>query len=427
MKGEKVCCIIGLGYVGLPLAYLCIKKGYKVSGYDVDKEKISLINHNKIPIKDFTIEKSFGKYLKKLKATSNPKIIKEADIVVVCVPTPVDSNHNPNLKALKNAVNIISKNLTKGKLIIIESTIYPGVMEEIVKPELEKTGFVEGKDFYLSHCPERIDPGNKKWDIESIARVFGSFSKKGEQLTEKFYRSILKSKIKKTSSIKVAEAIKIVENIFRDVNIALVNELARSFEKLDIDVLETIEGAATKPFAFMPHYPGCGVGGHCIPVDPYYLIDKSKKVGFEHRFLSLARSINNNMPMHTINRCIEGLNEVKKSIKGTKIAVLGVSYKKDIDDIRNSPSFKIIKELKKHGAEILVYDPHYTEKNTYNNINKTFEKAECVVVVTDHTEFKELNYDIFKENNIRVIVDGRNIFDKRKITRMGIIYKGIGR
>ena len=229
----KKVCIVGLGYVGLPLAYLCIKKGYDVIGYDVDGKKISLINKGLVPIKDETISKKFKKYLKQMKATSKPNVIKASEIIIVCVPTPVDDNHNPDLSPLKNAVKTISENLSKEKLIIIESTIYPGVMEEIVQPILEESGLVAGKDFYLSHCPERIDPGNKSWDIESINRVFGSFSEKGAKNTEEFYKSILESKITRTSNIKVAEAIKIIENTFRDVNIALVNELAKSFEKLD--------------------------------------------------------------------------------------------------------------------------------------------------------------------------------------------------
>jgi len=426
MKGKKVC-IIGLGYVGLPLAYLCIKKGYDVTGFDIDNNKIAIVNKGKLPIKDDAVDKKYGKYLKKLKATNNPKIINDSDIVVVCVPTPVDENHNPDLKPLKGAVKTISENLTKDKLVIIESTIYPGTMKEIVKPELEKSGLIAGKDFQLSHCPERIDPGNKKWDIESINRVFGSFSDKGAKITEEFYRSILDGKLKKTSDVKVAEAIKIVENTFRDVNIALVNELAKSFEKLDIDIVETINGAATKPFAFMPHYPGCGVGGHCIPVDPYYLIDKGKQVGFEHNFLALARSINNNMPKHTVKRCVEGLNEVNKSIKGTKIAILGLAYKKNVDDIRNSPSFDIIKELKKLKADLLIYDPYYTEKNTDKDLDTVLKKADCLIIITDHDEFKKIDYKKFRDNKIKVIVDGRNIFDKNKIRNLGIVYKGIGR
>jgi len=428
MNKDKKICIVGLGYVGLPLAYLCIKKGYKVTGYDIDDKKISIINEGKNPIKDQMIDERYSKYYPKLKATSNPSIIKESDIIVVCVPTPVDEKNNPDLKPLEDATVTIGKNLSREKLVIIESTIYPGVMEDIVKPILEReSGLTAGEDFYLSHCPERIDPGNKNWDVETIPRVFGSFSEKGAVETERFYRSIIKSDVKKMSSVRVAEATKIVENTFRDVNIAFVNELAKCFERLDIDVVETIQGAATKPFAFLAHYPGCGVGGHCIPVDPYYLIDKGKKAGFEHEFLSLARSINNSMPKHTVFRCIEGLNEIKKSVRGTKIGILGLTYKRDIDDIRNSPSFEIIKELKKLGAELFIFDPYYTRMNTFNSLNMVLKNVECIIIVTDHKEFRELDYNVFKENNIKVIIDGRNMLDKNKIREMGIIYKGIGR
>jgi len=365
---KKIICIVGLGYVGLPLSYLCLEKGLKVYGLDVDKEKILAINRGEPPIQD----QSFIKYLKKskdkLEATTDPEIIKKSDIVIVCVPTPVDDNNYPDLGPLKSAVKTVSKHIREGQLVIIESTMNPGVTNEVVKTLLEKSGLKAGKDFYLSHCPERIDPGNKKWTIKNIPRVFGSISQKGADRTKEFYQSILEAEVTRVSNIETAEAIKVVENTFRDVNIALVNELAKSFDIMGINIVEVIKGAATKPYAFMPHYPGCGVGGHCIPVDPYYLIERGKKEGFEHSFLSLARSINNSMPSYTIERVVEGLNEIKKSVKGINIAVLGLAYKSEIDDMRGSPAIEIIDGLKKMGANITIYDPYILEKSTVQNL-----------------------------------------------------------
>ncbi|GAG58958.1 unnamed protein product [marine sediment metagenome] len=312
------------------------------------------------------------------------------------------------------------------QIVIIESTVAPRTCREIAKPILEQSGFKIGKDIYLAHCPERIDPENKKWTIEKISRVIGAISNKGLEKATIFYESIIDAPIIKLSSIEAAEAIKIVENTFRDINIAFVNELAKSFDKLEIDVLEVIEGASTKPFAFMPHYPGCGVGGHCISIDPYYLIEKAKSKGFEHRFLELARSINKSMPEYTILRTIEGLNEIGRSIKNTKITVLGISYKPNIDDMRESPSFEIISKLKKMGAELKIYDPYLKELSTVNSLEDAL-CSECIVLITAHNEFIKMNIEKLKQKGIKVIIDGRNCLDKNKIKNNGIIYKGIGR
>ncbi len=315
MKKNNVS-IIGLGYVGLTLALLASKKGYGVSGVDIDENRVELINYGKSPIEDEYILNNM-KY--KINATTDFSVTNKSEIIIVCAQTPIEKNNIPNLKLLESALNSISKNLNSGQLVIIESTVAPGTCRDIVKPILEQSGFRIGKDIFLGHCPERIDPGNKKWTIEKIPRVIGALSIKGLKKATIFYESIIDAPIKKLSSIEAAEATKIVENAFRDINIAFVNELAKSFDKLEIDVIEVIEAASTKPFAFMPHYPGSRVGGHCISIDPYYLIEKSKSEGFEHKFLELARSINKSMPEYTIQRIIEGLNEVGRCIKDTKI------------------------------------------------------------------------------------------------------------
>ncbi len=422
MKKNNVS-IIGLGHVGLTLSVLVSKRGYKVSGIDVDENKVKLINSGKSPIKDKYILDNI-KY--KINATTDFSVVSHSKFIIVCVQTPIQKNNTPDLKPLKSALNSISKYLNNKQIVIIESTVAPRTCREIAKPILEQSGFKIGKDIYLAHCPERIDLGNKKWTIEKISRVIGAISNKGLEKAIIFYESIIDAPIIKLSSIEAAEATKIVENTFRDINIAFVNELAKSFDKLEIDVLEVIEGASTKPFAFMPHYPGCGVGGHCISIDPYYLIEKAKSKGFEHRFLELARSINKSMPEYTILRTIEGLNEVGRCIKDTKITVLGISYKPNINDMRESPSLEIISELKKMGAELKIYDPYIKELSTVDSLEDAL-CSECIVLITAHNEFIKMNIEKLKQKGIKVIIDGRNCLDKNKIKNNGIIYKGIGR
>lgn len=422
MKKNNVS-IIGLGHVGLTLSVLVSKRGYKVSGVDVDENKVKLINSGKSPIKDKYI---LDNIKCKINATTDFSVVSHSKFIIVCVQTPIQKNNTPDLKPLKSALNSISKYLNNKQIVIIESTVAPRTCREIAKPILEQSGFKIGKDIYLAHCPERIDLGNKKWTIEKISRVIGAISNKGLEKATIFYESIIDAPIIKLSSIEAAEATKIVENTFRDINIAFVNELAKSFDKLEIDVLEVIEGASTKPFAFMPHYPGCGVGGHCISIDPYYLIEKAKSKGFEHRFLELARSINKSMPEYTILRTIEGLNEIGKSVKNTKITILGISYKPNINDMRESPSLEIIPKLKNMGAELKIYDPYVKNLSTVNNLDDALD-SECIVIVTAHDEFKKMDIEKLKQSGVRVIIDGRNCLDKNEIIRNGLIYKGIGR
>lgn len=407
MNSKKTVCIIGLGYVGLPTAQLCLKKGYNVVGFDIDKEKILKITN--------------------FKATTNPEIIKKSNIVIVCVPTQVDTDKKPDLKPLKSAVKTIKENQKPDQLIIIESTIYPGVMEDIVKSLLEENGLKVGQDFYLSYCPERIDPGNKKWTIENTPRIFGSFCETGIKMTKEFYNSIITAEIIQTSTVRTAEAVKLVENIFRDVNIALVNELAKSFETLGIDIIETINLASTKPYSFLTHYPGCGVGGQCIPIDPYYLIFLGKEKGIDYNLINIARNINNSMPKHTIDRVIKGFKEINKGISGSKITVLGLAYKKDSDDDRISPSNEIIKLLKNMDADLTIYDPYIKEKSNVRDLDSALNNAECVVITTDHSEFEKINADYLNDKQIKLVVDGRNCLNKKEIKKVGIIYKGIGR
>jgi UDP-N-acetyl-D-glucosamine dehydrogenase len=414
--------VIGLGYVGLPLSVLAAKKSYDVTGIDLDAKKVDFINKRKDPIGEEFIARNIKSTT--LKAASDFSSVSSADIVIVCVPTPVEHDYQPNLRPLKGAVSSIAKNIKKGALVIIESTINPGVCDEIVIPLIEKeSGFKLNADFFVSHCPERINPGDSKWSVENIPRVAGSSDPQGLKKTVSFYESIIEAPIKAMGSIKEAEAVKIVENSFRDINIAFVNELAMSFTKLGINVKNVIDGAATKPFAFMAHYPSVGVGGHCIPVDPYYLIEYAKGYGFDHEFLSLARAINNRMPEFTIEQLIEALNEAGISIKGAKVAVLGLSYKANVADDRESPSYKLIKMLSTKGAKAVAYDPYLPDKSDTESLDEAIENADAVIVATNHREFMKLNVAKLKG---KVFIDGKNAFDKKIFLEGDVIYRGIG-
>ena len=416
--------VVGLGYVGLPLACLCAEKDFDVYGADIDKNKVSLISQGISPIGDPDLKDAVKKTKGKIKATDNiGEAVKNSSIVIVCAPTPVDDDRLPNLRPLKSACEEVSKSLQKDTLVIIESTIFPGTTYEIILPILKKSNV----DFYLSHCPERLDPGNKKFAIQNIPRVVGGINNESTKKAAEFYQKIIDVDIIELSSVKAAEATKIMENTFRDINIAFINEMAMSFDKEGIDILEVIRGASTKPFAFMPHYPGTGVGGHCIPVDPYYLIEKAKQIGFSHKFLSLAREINNNMSNYTVKLLEEVLQKLKKTIKNAKIGVLGLAYKADVDDVRESPAFKIIKILKKKDADVFVFDPYVKKGTNVENLNELLQKSDYIILVTAHNKFKNIDLNKLKENNVKIVIDGRNCLDKEKIKSMGIMYHGIGR
>ncbi len=425
-QNSKNIAVVGLGYVGLPLALLADKKGHNVIGIDQDKRKVMLINEHIPPFADEKITNLLRESC--IEATTEWERIQETSIVIVCVPTPVNSNHMPDLEPLKNAVEFIAQHIQKKHLVIIESTINPGVCESVVVPILESiSGMTAGIDFYLAHCPERINPGDKKWNVENIPRVVGSLESIGLKKAIAFYKSIISGEVKAMKSIKEAEAVKIIENSFRDVNIAFVNELAQSFSHLGIDVENVIEGASTKPFAFMAHHPSCGVGGHCIPVDPYYLIDYAKRNGYNHRFLSLAREINNEMPKFTVNLVEELLDEIEMPIKDTKITVLGLAYKPNVDDCRESPALEIIKELEELGANVVTYDPHVKNKSTAQTLEEAVENAYVVVIATAHDEFKKITPQFLIDHNTSSLVDGQNCLREQEFIDAGIMYEGIGK
>lgn len=419
-------CIVGLGYVGLPLAVRARERGYEVFGFDLDEKKNALITAGKSPIEDRYLEENLPKYF--FPASSDPKEIKKADIVLVCVPTPVDEMYMPDLSPVIGAMEAVSKNLKKGALVVLESTVNPGVSEEIVAPIFEKAGYKINKDVFLAHCPERINPGDEVWNVTNIPRVVGALDAIGLRRALEFYRSIVDGEIRPMKSIRSAEAVKVVENSFRDINIAFVNELARSFDMLGIDVKDVIQGAATKPFSFLAHFPSCGVGGHCIPVDPYYLIERAKRAGFDHKFLRLAREINNDMPSYTVELLQDALNSVKLPVNGTTVGVLGIAYKANIDDVRESPSVRIIEHLKKHGGKVETFDPHILDRSSQKSLDAILKKSTALILATDHAEFlKAITPALLKKHKIKVLIDGKNAFDKVAFKKAGIVYKGIGR
>jgi len=425
-KRKESVTVVGLGYVGLPLAVLAAEKGYTVYGVAKDKKKIHQLNSGKNTLHDDpTLNESIAKKL--FKSAANFDSVKRSQVVIVCVPTPVDEFYNPDLTPVISASKGIAKFLKKGQLIVIESTINPGVCEEVVLPILEATGLRAGKDFDLAHCPERINPGDPKWNVGNIPRCVGATTKRGAQRAAKFYRSIISGEVRIMKSIKEAEATKIVENSFRDVNIAFVNELAMSFDKLGIDVYDVIQGASTKPFAFMPHYPSVGVGGHCIPVDPYYLIERAWRAGFDHKFLRLAREINNGMPFYTVKALQRNLNSLKMPMKGTPIGVLGLSYKANVGDVRESPTLKVLDYLKDLGADVHLFDPFFPDKSTEKTLDQILSKVDAILLATNHKEFVSMDLRKLKKYKIKVVIDGKNCLDKEAIQAMGIIYKGIGR
>ena len=418
---EKKLLVVGLGYVGLPLALLAKEKGWNTFGYDIDEEKVKNINNGISPFDDSQITENLKKY--PIEASTNPEIASNVDVIIISVPTPVTDEKQPDLSPLKNALTSILPHLKDGQLISIESTINPGVMDEMIMPILD-----ERKDIKLDvvHCPERINPGDKKWTVRNIPRVIGGYTKEGTQRGREFYESILDADIKIMNSVHEAEAVKILENTFRDINIAFVNEMAKSFDKLGVDIKNVIEGAATKPFAFMPHYPGSGVGGHCISVDPYYMIERARQVGFNHEFLKLARQINNSMPAYTVDLLEDGLKELK--IKNPQVALLGLSYKKNVDDVRESPAFAILCTLQEKNIDVKVFDPHVPEKSSAKDLQEALKETDAIILACDHDEFTNaLTPEFLKENNIKLVIDGKNALDADGIAEKNIAYHGIGR
>jgi nucleotide sugar dehydrogenase len=418
--------VVGLGYVGLPLAILSREKGYRVFGIDIDARKRQAIAEKTVADLDPIYASSLER--ETIETAASFEKIRTADIVIICVPTPVDHTFEPDLEPVKNACESAGKFLKRGSLVILESTVHPGTAEEVLIPLMERaSGLSVGLDFGFAHCPERVNPGDPNWPLEKIPRVVGATTSGALKRAADYYRSILSAPVKEMASVREAEAVKMTENCFRDINIAFVNELAMSFSKLGIDVTHVLDGAATKPFGFMRHAPGAGVGGHCIPVDPYYLIRYAKQNGFSHEFLSLARTINNGMPAFTVKLLDDELGKAHLSLSGASVALLGLSYKPDISDLRESPSFEIADLLAEQGVSVRTFDPYAPTRSNMPSLDAALDGADAAVVATAHQTFSNLPPQKFLAAGVRIVIDGRNCLPKEEYMAHGVSYRGIGR
>ena len=402
--------IIGLGYVGLPLAVEFAKAGYEVIGIDVAEAKVAGINLGHSHIRDVdsaTLSPLVNK--KRLTATTDFSVLAELDTVNICVPTPLRKTKDPDLSFIVAAGEQVARYAHPGMLVTLESTTYPGTTDELILPMLEREGFHVGRDFFLCFSPERVDPGNPRFTTANIPKVVGGVTPACTEMATLFYRQALENVVP-VSSTRVAETVKLLENTFRMINIGLVNETATMCERLGIDVWEVIDAAATKPFGFMPFYPGPGLGGHCIPIDPFYLSWKSKQAGVEARFIELAGQINSQMPHFVVEKIQNALNDRSRSVRGSHIHILGVAYKRDIDDVRESPALDIIALLEKRGARVTYSDPFVPTlqmeggQMQSQELAPSLQSADCAVIITDHASF---DYPEIVRS-ARLIVDTRN-------------------
>lgn len=404
--------VIGLGYVGLPLAVEKAKAGYKVIGFDIQTEKVNMINDGHNYIGDI-VDSDLLKMIKlgNLKATSDFSFIKNVDCIAICVPTPIDKHLEPDTSYIEQSSKDIAKYLHHGMLIVLESTTYPGTTEQLVKPILESSGLVCNKDFYLAFSPERVDPGNLVYKTKNTPKVVGGIGKDSTEIAATLYRSILESDVFEVSSPSVAEMEKILENTFRNINIGLINEMAILCNRMGIDIWEVIEAAKTKPYGFMPFYPGPGLGGHCIPIDPYYLTWKAREYNYHTRLIETASEINNYMPEFVVERSMKILNRLGKCLKNSKILLLGVAYKQDVDDIRESPALKVIEYLEKFEAKVFYNDPFIPSFNIGNKLHcstkitsENLKEMDLVIITTMHTCY---DYNFIQENS-SYIFDTKN-------------------
>src|SRR5712671_2541361 len=391
--------VIGLGYVGLPLATEFAGRGFNSTGFEVDQKKVEQINAGHSYIGDVSSRQV--KELvngKRLSATTNFDHLKECDAIIICVPTPLRKTKEPDVSFILSAAEEIKQRLRRGQLVILESTTYPGTTDEVLLPMLSEPGLKLDEDFLLAFSPERVDPGNPEFQTHNIPKVVGGVTDDSTEAAAHLYSQIVKD-VHSVSSARVAEAAKLLENTFRAVNIGMANEMARLCYALNIDTWEVIRAAATKPFGFMPFYPGPGIGGHCIPLDPHYLSWKARQHGFDSRFISLAEEVNSRMPEHVVQLVSDGLNDDRKAMNGARVLLLGVAYKKDIDDVRESPALSIIDRLRARGADVCYHDPfvkevHFDDAHTVGGgeplhsaalTDEELRDSDCVVIVTDHS------------------------------------------
>jgi UDP-N-acetyl-D-glucosamine dehydrogenase len=406
--------VVGLGYVGLPLAVEKANAGFKTIGFDIQEEKVKLVNqgHNYIgDVVDSELENLVREG--RLSATTDYSFIKELDFVAICVPTPLDEYKQPDISYVKSSGEEIAKYLRRGTIVVLESTTYPGTTEELLLPILEEgSGLKCGKDFYLAFSPERVDPGNLLYKTKNTPKVVGGVGKDSTEIAAAMYRTVLDSDIFEASSPRVAEMEKILENTYRNINIGLANEMAIICHKMDINVWEVIDAAKTKPYGFQAFYPGPGLGGHCIPLDPYYLSWKAREYDYHTQLIETSGIINDSMPSYVVERCSKTLNKFKKPLSGSKILILGVAYKQDIDDYRESPALKVIENFQSEGSIVEYYDPYVSEYRYKGQIKsgkpelteEIIKEADLVVITTSHTN---VDYN-FVQKNAKYIFDSKN-------------------
>lgn len=421
---EKGClAVAGLGYVGLPLATLAAAKGWRVVGYDTDAAKVVAINQQQNPLHDDVVSEQLKGH--PITASTDPVITADAEVIVVAVPTPVTAENQPDLQPLRDAVQSILPHLRDGQTLIIESTINPGVMDEVIRPLVEQRTDIT---VHLAHCPERINPADPKWTVRNIPRVLGAYTDKATARAKAFYESILEAPVTIMGSPTEAEAVKILENTFRDINIAFINEMSKSFSALNIDIMNVIRGASTKPFAYLPHYPGIGVGGHCISVDPYYMIERGRQAGFNHQFLKLARRINDSMPAYVVSLMEAALAAQGRTLADSPIAFLGVAYKKNVADTRNSPALKALVLLQHRQATLRVFDPFVPAYSTVSSLNDALPESTVALLACDHDELvRALSPRLLTEAGVTLLVDAKNALSPEDYLKAGVAYIGVGR
>lgn len=407
--------VIGLGYVGLPLAVEKAMAGFKTTGFDIQKEKVDMVNSGHNYIGDVVAEDLASLVASgMLRATSDFSFVKDCGFIAICVPTPLDIYQQPDISYVRSSVMEISKYLQKGSIVVLESTTYPGTTEELVKPLLEQgSGLVCGEDFYLGFSPERVDPGNLIYKTKNTPKVVGGIGKDATEVISAMYRAVLSGDVTEVSSPAVAEMEKILENTYRNVNIGLVNELAKLCNLMDISIWEVIDAAKTKPYGFQAFYPGPGLGGHCIPLDPYYLSWKAREYGFHTSMIESSMMINDTMPAYTVERASKILNRSKKALNGSKVLILGVAYKQDIEDYRESPALKVIEELEKAHADIEYYDPwvaqyKYKGKTREGLKELTAEKLQETDLVIITTAHSNVDYS-FVQKHAKAVFDAKNV------------------
>ncbi len=432
-KSARIC-IVGLGYAGLPTAVAFCEQGFEVIGADVDQSKADAINRGESPLRDLILDQRLKELGGKLRATTDvAEATSKADVISIVVPTPVTEAKEPDLSFVESASESISKGLREGHLVILESTTYPGTTEDVVQPILERSGLSTPEDFGLGYCPERFNPADQEHTMEKMVRIASANSKEWTKVVGLLFDTIVKEVVL-VRNIKTAEAAKVVENIQRDLNIALFNELALVFEKMGIDVIDVIEAASTK-WNFVKMYPGPGVGGHCLPVDPFYLTHKSKELGYEPKIILAGRYVNSSMPAHTVALVEDGLKEVGKTIAHSNVAVLGLAFKPNIGDMRESPSVEVAKLLQEKGANVRVHDPIVEDEavsaalNVPNlSLDDALRDADCVVITTDHDSIRGISISKMLElaGDGCVLVDTRNVYDPDDVPEE-ITYRGIGR